>query len=101
TLTTPNPTITTLFGTGGQFIFASFITDNGQGYGFTKAGTGTLNLTSDSSRFNSFSGPVTITAGQLRLVAPVRIGDGTGALNLSGGQLEFNGQLNGLAPHAT
>jgi autotransporter-associated beta strand protein len=101
TLTTANPTITVLPGTGGQFIFASYITDNGQGYGFTKAGTGILNLTSDSTQMNNFSGPVTVSAGQLRTVAPVRIGDGTGGLYLSGGQLAFNGGLNGLVPHTS
>jgi autotransporter-associated beta strand protein len=40
TLTTANPTITVLPGAGGQFIAWGKITDNGAGYGFTKAGAG-------------------------------------------------------------
>jgi autotransporter-associated beta strand protein len=93
TLTAANPTITVLPGTGGQFILWGKITDNGAGYGFTKAGTGTLNLTPSGIGTNDYSGATTIQEGALRVIALARIGDGIGAVNLSGGQLEYNGSL--------
>ena len=94
TLTTANPTITVLPGAGGQFIAWGKITDNGAGYGFTKAGAGTLNLTASGiAGANDYTGDTTIQAGALRVIEFSQIGDAFGSsdVNLSGGTLEFNG----------
>ena len=70
----------------------SNIIDNGNGYGFTKAGAGNLTLGPRADgTLNSYTGPTTIQAGFLQVNAFQRIGDGNGAVNLSGGQLEWNG----------
>jgi autotransporter-associated beta strand protein len=72
----------------------------GEDRGFTKAGQGILLL---GNRHSDYRGATTIQEGVLRLRnqflninsfdnnGPARIGDGTGAVNLSGGTLEYNG----------
>jgi fibronectin-binding autotransporter adhesin len=100
TLKADNPVITVINGsrTGGVFIFAGDIVDDGNIRGFTKAGAGTMLL---GSKTNAYRGATTIQEGFLRVrkqtnagnIGTARIGDGTGAVNLSGGQLEFNGSV--------
>jgi autotransporter-associated beta strand protein len=52
---------------------------------------GTLNLTPSGVGANDYSGVTTIQAGALRVIESSQIGNGTSAVNLSGGQLEYNG----------
>jgi fibronectin-binding autotransporter adhesin len=114
TLGAENPTITVTpapTGTSGVFIFAGRVL-NGAGEtdrGFTKAGQGVLLMGNPHS---DYRGETTILEGTLRVRnqffngnspdnnGPARIGDGTGAVNLSGGTLEYNGSpiVEGSAP---
>src|SRR4029079_12517328 len=62
--------------------------DEGQNRGFTKAGPGALQLANPSS---TYTGDTIIQEGQLRLDANGTIGNGTGGLFLSGGNLGVSG----------
>lgn len=100
TLKADNPVITVINGSrsGGAFIFAGDIVDDGNIRGFTKSGPGTMIL---GSKGNAYRGETTIQQGFLRVrkqtntgnVGTARIGDGNGRVNLSGGQLEYNGSV--------
>lgn len=59
----------------GSFTIAGVISDGGNGYGFTKAGTGSSMLTLSGA--NTFTGPLTINGGGVTL--------GTGISNLGAG----------------
>ena len=86
TLKVANPTITVnnTTGTAGTFIFTGPIGDEGQNRGITKAGPGVLTLNSST---NTYGGDTTILAGQIRIDANATLGDGTGTINFSGGNL--------------
>jgi autotransporter-associated beta strand protein len=86
TLKTANPTITVsnTTGTTGTFIFRGVVGQDVPGRGFTKRGTGVLTIANPN---NSWSGNTTVEEGQLRIDANGRLGDGTGTVFLSGGNL--------------
>lgn len=84
TLKTANPTITINQTSTGTFIFRGPIGDDGNNYGFTKDGTGVLTLNNPNS---TYGGATTIVNGQLRIDDNATLGNGNGALNLSGGTL--------------
>jgi len=84
TLKTANPAITVnnTAGTSGVFIFRGTVGEDAPGRGFTKRGPGTLTIANPN---NSWTGATVVEEGQLRVDANGRIGDGTGALILAGG----------------
>ncbi|HEX6961599.1 MAG TPA: autotransporter-associated beta strand repeat-containing protein [Lacipirellula sp.] len=90
TLKTDNPTITVdnVTGTTGTFIFRGPLGDEGQDRGFTKAGPGTLTLNNPG---NTYGGDTMILSGQLRIDGNATLGDGTGTVHLSGGNLVTTG----------
>jgi len=90
TLKVDNPTITVnnITGTTGTFIFTGPVGDEGQNRSITKAGPGTLTLNSSS---NTYGGDTTILAGQVRIDGNATLGDGTGTVHLSGGNLATTG----------
>jgi len=85
TLKVANPTITVSSTSTGTFIFRGPVGDGGNGYGFTKDGNGVLTLNHPGS---TYGGATTILAGELRIDANATLGNGSGALNLSGGALK-------------
>jgi autotransporter-associated beta strand protein len=86
TLKTANPTITVnnTTGTTGTFIFRGVVGQDAPGSGFTKRGPGVLTIANPN---NSWTGNTTVEEGQLRVDANGRLGDGTGTVFLSGGNL--------------
>lgn len=84
TLKAANPTITINQTSTGTFIFRGPIGDEGASRGFTKSGNGVLTLNHPSS---TYGGATTILQGQLRIDANASLGNGQGAINLSGGSL--------------
>lgn len=86
TLKAANPTITVnnTTGTSGTFIFRGVVGEDVPGRGFTKSGPGTLTIANPA---NTWTGSTVVAEGQLRVDANGRIGDGTGTLFLSGGNL--------------
>ena len=86
TLKVDNPTITVTNTptTSGTFIFRGSVGDEGQNRGFTKAGPGTLTIANPG---NTYGGDTTVLEGQLRIDGNATLGDGTGTVFLSGGNL--------------
>jgi autotransporter-associated beta strand protein len=93
--TSPQITVTPPDGTNrnaGAFLLRGAISDGGNNYGFTKLGTGVMAISSDAS---TFTGPVTIKEGIIRMSNPsggaagstAKIGNGTNRINLAGGGL--------------
>ncbi|MBA3481095.1 MAG: autotransporter-associated beta strand repeat-containing protein, partial [Pirellulales bacterium] len=86
TLKVDNPTITVnnTAGTTGVFIFRGPVGDEGQNRGITKAGSGVLTMNNPD---NTYGGDTTILGGSIRIDDTSNLGDGTGTLRLSGGNL--------------
>ncbi len=70
------------------------IGDAGAGYGFTKAGNGTLVLASA----NTYSGTTTLSAGGLTISSPGTLGGGTAPLTVLGGTLDLGGTTQTVGP---
>lgn len=79
--------------TASYLVVGGAISDGGNNRGLTKAGNGTLQL--DGA--NSFTGPITINAGVLRISHPTALGTVAGGVSQSGtSALEIDGFLGGL-----
>lgn len=79
--------------TASYLVVGGAISDGGNNRGLTKAGNGTLQL--DGA--NSFTGPITINAGVLRISHPTALGTVAGGVSQSGASaLEIDGFLGGL-----
>ena len=86
TIKAANPIITVSNTTGqtGTFIFRGVVGQDVPGRGFTKRGPGVLTIANPN---NSWSGNTVVEEGQLRIDANGRLGDGSGTVFLSGGNL--------------
>ena len=85
---TANPTVTISNPTASFLIDAAAIGDGGKGYGFTKAGPGTLLL---SAANNTYSGTTTLTNGTIQVLSGGTLGGGSAPLTVTGGTLNLNG----------
>ena len=86
TLTT-NPTVTVANPSATFQISSASIGDGGNGYGFTKAGPGTLVL----GTANTYSGTTIVTGGTLQASAAGALGSGSAPLTVNGGTLNLGG----------
>ena len=83
---TATPTVT-VAGSASTLTVGGPIGDAGAGFGFTKAGPGTLDLTAA----NTYSGTTTVSAGNLNVTGVATLGGGTAPLLVSGGTLDLGG----------
>ena len=79
----------TLDTNGNDYTPAVVVTGNGATGAFTKAGAGTLNLGSGQT----FTGPVNINGGVVKISAASGLGLGTGAITLGGGTLQTTADM--------
>ena len=70
------------------------IGDGGVGFGFTKAGNGTLVL----AGANTYGGTTTLSAGGLTIGGAGTLGGGTAPLTVTGGTLDLGGTLQTVGP---
>jgi autotransporter-associated beta strand protein len=80
---------------GNSSLLLTALKQSAAGAGFTKAGAGTLELTTQSTS-SPLSGPITVLAGRLQLNGTGPLGTGTNPLILAGGTLNVSGS-NGFA----
>jgi fibronectin-binding autotransporter adhesin len=86
TLTNANPTIN-VSNANSILIFRGNVLENGNNYGLSKTGPGTLTMRHPNS---TYGGATTILQGQVRVDADGALGNGSGALNLAGEGTSFN-----------
>ena len=77
-------------------IYAS-LNDYGGSYGINKTGPGSLYLRSDFDNAGTYSGPLTVSQGDLQVTAASQVGNGKGTIYLSGGNLHCGGSKNGTS----
>ena len=91
---TANPTVTVANPNATFRIDAAAIGDGGNGYGFTKAGPGTLLL----GAANTYSGTTTLTNGTLQVFVASALGGGSAPLTVTGGTLYLGGTNQSVGP---
>ena len=91
---TANPTVTVANPSATFRIDAAAIGDGGNGYGFTKAGPGTLVL----GAANTYSGTTTLTNGTLQVLFGGTLGGGSAPLTVTGGTLNLGGTNQSVGP---
>ena len=91
---TANPTVSIANPNASFRIDAAAIGDGGNGYGFTKAGPGTLVL----GAANTYSGTTALTNGSLQVLFGGTLGGGSAPLTVTGGTLDLGGTNQSAGP---